>query len=377
MKVCHLTSAHPNLDKRIFRKECISLNRAGYETYIIAQGESFKEQGVYIIGIPRLRYGRLERVLLTTRRVYNKSLEIDADIYHIHDPELLPYALKLKRRGKTVIFDSHEDFFVVAEESKYIPKFLRKLVSKIVSKYITYACKRLDVIISVTPHICEKYKKINKNTYMITNYPVISNNEKLTPINKLSLNKAIAFAGGINSGDNHEKIINAISKIDDTKYILCGKGEKSYIDELKKLKGWKFVDYKGQIKYESVHLLLQKARMGIILVKPNITTGYNIGTLGNTKIFEYMRAGLPVICTNFKLWEDLINEHKCGICVDPNNEIEIFNAIKYLLDNYEIACDMGKNAQHAIIKEYNWSTQEIKLLEIYKMLTKNIMEKSN
>ena len=58
---------------------------------------------------------RMARMLLTTKRIYKKSLEQDADIYHLHDPELLPYALKLKRKSKCVIFDSHENILEYME----------------------------------------------------------------------------------------------------------------------------------------------------------------------------------------------------------------------------------------------------------------------
>lgn len=40
---------------------------------------------------------------------YKKAVQLDADIYHFHDPELIPVGMRLKRMGKTVIFDSHED----------------------------------------------------------------------------------------------------------------------------------------------------------------------------------------------------------------------------------------------------------------------------
>lgn len=375
MKICHMTSAHPNLDKRIFYKECISLSRNGYETYIVAQGESFDREGVHIVGVPKVKRGRFERVLSTTKKVYKKALSLNADVYHIHDPELLPYAIKLKKKGKVVIFDSHEDFFVVAKETEYIPRFLRGFIGFIVSKYLNHVCPKLDVIISVTPHVCDKYKRINKNTYMITNYPVISNGEKCENKNVLSTNRTLVFAGGITKDSNHHKIINAISKQTDTKYVLCGFGEKSYIDSLKQLDGWKQVDYKGHIQYERVKSILEDSRTGIVIYTPNITTGYDIGTLGNTKIFEYMRAGLPIICTKFKLWEELIKEWKCGICVDPNNEDEIYSAIKYLMDNYESACEMGQNARKAVFQKYNWGTQEIILLEIYKNIFEELLSK--
>ena len=43
-KVCHLTSAHPSNDPRIFHKQCASLAREGYDTYLVARGESREER---------------------------------------------------------------------------------------------------------------------------------------------------------------------------------------------------------------------------------------------------------------------------------------------------------------------------------------------
>ena len=110
MKICHLTSAHPRYDVRIFKKECVSLAQTGFDVSLVVADNLGDEtiDGVKIYGIPR-GLKRLERFINTTKNVYNKGLKIDADIYHIHDPELLPYGKKLKKKGKKVVYDSHED----------------------------------------------------------------------------------------------------------------------------------------------------------------------------------------------------------------------------------------------------------------------------
>ena len=51
MKVCHMTSAHKNRDTRIFYKECTSLARNGYETYLVVQGDSFEQTGLPLVGV--------------------------------------------------------------------------------------------------------------------------------------------------------------------------------------------------------------------------------------------------------------------------------------------------------------------------------------
>mgnify|MGYP006954327009 CR=1 FL=1 len=55
------------------------------------------------------------------KHAYEAALALDCELYHLHDPELLPYALKLKRHGKTVIFDSHEFYSLLIQEKGYIP----------------------------------------------------------------------------------------------------------------------------------------------------------------------------------------------------------------------------------------------------------------
>ena len=109
IKVCHMTSAHSYNDVRILIKECKSLAKAGYVVYLVAEGVDREEDGVYIKGCgdkPKERYARMK---CFSEKVYKRAIELDCDIYHFHDPELLPYGVRLKRRGKKVIFDSHED----------------------------------------------------------------------------------------------------------------------------------------------------------------------------------------------------------------------------------------------------------------------------
>ena len=132
MKVCHMTSVHESTDDRIFLKECVSLAKAGYDTYQVAYGESFEKDGVKTIGLGKRASGRIKRILVSSRKVYQEALKIDADIYHVHDPELLPYAVKLKKRGKKVIFDSHEDIPRQILAKEWLPDVFRNIVSKLV-----------------------------------------------------------------------------------------------------------------------------------------------------------------------------------------------------------------------------------------------------
>ena len=173
VKVCHITSVHPVEDVRIFQKECVSLAKARYDVTLIQQGESYEKSGIHILGFGEIAPNRFQRMLFTARKAYRKALAADADIYHLHDPELLPYGLKLKRRGKTVIFDSHEDVPADILGKEWLPVFLRKGISRLYMWYENRCFAQMDAVIGVTPHICDRIRRQCARAELITNYPIL------------------------------------------------------------------------------------------------------------------------------------------------------------------------------------------------------------
>jgi glycosyltransferase involved in cell wall biosynthesis len=83
-----------------------------------------------------------------------------------------------------------------------------------------------------------------------------------------------------------------------------------------------------------------------------------------------MLEELPVIASDFPLWERFINDNKSGILVNPNNIEEIANAIIKLIENPEEAKQMGENGRNAILSKYCWKSEEEKLLRLYQSLNK-------
>jgi len=121
-KICILTTAHPPFDSRIFRKEARSLVKAGYEVILIAQHD--KEEvvdGIRIINLQK-QTNRIKRMTKTVLEAYQKARAVDAEIYHFHDSELIPVGLRLRKLGKKVIFDIHEDTRQLILAKNYIPR---------------------------------------------------------------------------------------------------------------------------------------------------------------------------------------------------------------------------------------------------------------
>jgi glycosyltransferase involved in cell wall biosynthesis len=85
-------------------------------------------------------------------------------------------------------------------------------------------------------------------------------------------------------------------------------------------------------------------------------------------MFEYMSAGLPVIASDFPLWRRLLVDEGAGLCVDPLNPLEIANAIQQVLDQPELAREMGERGRAAVEARYRWDGEAAKLCDLYRRL---------
>lgn len=361
IKICHITSAHKWNDIRIFVKECSSLAQNGFDvSLVVANCESQTVNNVKIIGVESVGKGRFFRMRKTSRAIYEKAKSLNADIYHFHDPELLPHGLRLKKAGKKVIYDAHEDLPRQILSKYWINKYLRKLFSVVFERYENRVAKKLDYVITATPHIRDRFLKINKNCIDINNFPL--ENELSLPTNWSDKKNEVCYIGGISQIRGNNELVDAMQQVKNATMVMVGPfSTEDYGNLLKQKSGWANVNYQGIVDRKGVATIMSHAKAGMVtfLPLPN-----HIDAQPN-KMFEYMSAGIPVIGSDFPLWKEIIEGNKCGICVDPTNPQSIANAIDFIMQNDALAEQMGKNGRDAVMKKYNWSVEEKKLVELY------------
>lgn len=362
MKVCHITSVHDSTDTRIFLKECVTLAQNGYDTWLVAPGESYEKEGVHIIGIGEVPASRIERIRKMAKKAYMAALKADADIYHFHDPELLPYGLKLKKKNKVVIYDSHEDVPRQILAKDWLPAPVRGTISMIFDKYEKHVAGRLDYVVAATPHIKKIFRVFGSRAIDIKNYPVLAdirgdNSDYFSRDNK------ICYAGGLTEIRGITTLVDIAEKAD-VKLLLAGDMEKSYEQQLRSRRGFENTEYRGYVDRDGIAALYKESRIGMAVLKP---TPNHVNALA-IKLFEYMAAGLPVICSDFPLWKQIVEENGCGICVNPEDTDQIAEAVKYLLENQELAKEMGDRGQKAAEKKYQWSTEGRRLIKLYRLV---------
>ncbi len=359
IRVCHVTSVHPAKDVRIFYKECTSLAKV-YDVYLIAPNISDEfVNGVHIVGVG-LPKGRLKR-MTKLDAVYKKALSIEANIYHIHDPELMRIGIKLQKRGKKVIFDSHEDVPAQLLGKHYIPLWLRKPLSKAYAFYERNCLKRYDALVSVTPQIVDRLSTFNKKVYQITNFPIYQERT-----GEHLWKNEVCFTGLLSSKWMLDSVIECVNELNASIIIAGNDNTGSYIQHLLSLAKNNNVIYRGVVKREDVFDIHRQCVAGLAIESyRSSNANYKKGSLGMTKALEYMMSGIPVIISDTEIWGGIIRKYQCGICLDPDSNDEIKEAISYYINNKEEAERHGENGRRAVKEFFNWSSQERILLHMY------------
>lgn len=363
--IVHLSTVHPADDHRIFWKECVTLKQNGFRVTLIAvkEGPVTEIAGVTLMGLPRPK-SRVKRFLVARNKAFQKALELDADLYHLHDPELIPVGVRLKRSGKRVILDVHEDLPGQVYAKAWIPAILRRPVSKWTEKHLLPKAFGLDAIIAATPAIARRFP--SNKTVVVRNFPILTELDAVQseygcrPNNVISIEAALTKERGIIEA---MKAVSLIPMGKGAKLIIPGQFQDQGLQEIAKdFESAGTVDFPGWLSRDGIRELVSHARVGLLVAHemPNHLESLPV------KMFEYMAGSVPIVASDFPLWRDIISRSNCGLLVNPHKPEEIAKAVEWLLENPEQAREMGVNGRRAAEKEFNWGHEAIQLIDTYK-----------
>jgi glycosyltransferase involved in cell wall biosynthesis len=364
-----MTSVHPVFDARIFHKQCKSLAQDGYRVILIApDAGTGTRDGVQLEPIPRWT-NRWLRIICAPLAVLRKALALRADIYHFHDPELIPIGLLLRATGKRVIYDIHEDLPLTVSYKTYIPRWLHGILARILDATEGVAGRYFSALIAATPPIADRFRRVNSNVVVIHNFPRMEEMHFRTAATEPD-GSALYVGMRITRARGAEEMVRAMGLLPPDMAVrlkLIGAWDPPGLPaSLSRIPGWERVTFMGLLGREQLAAELSRSTAGLALLhrEPNYVTAQPV------KLFEYMCAGLPVIASDLPGCREIVRKARCGLLVDPLNPQEIAEAIAYLWNHPEEAREMGQRGFEAIQREYNWASQQKVLRTLYEALCK-------
>ena len=282
--ICFLTGCFNREDPLIIGRQGKLLVNAGYKvTYIVSDSKPDEvRDNINIVSTGFEPPNRLARMVKTRFYLANKLKDISADIFQISEPELLPLAVKLKKKGKIVVYNMREYYPDMMLSKSYLPKVTRKLISVLLEKYMSKSLKRMDAVFSVTPSCVDivKNKWNCKHSYLLTNYPVVDVDITLSFEDYKKRGDVLCYIGNIYRCSRQEITFDALQKIPQLKYLLAGKLNGYMCGELERHPYWKNVEFIDGFSANELKNILRRGTIGntIRVFPKNSLTGN--GSLG-------------------------------------------------------------------------------------------------
>lgn len=357
--VVQLSTVHPRDDIRIFHKECATLRDAGYTVHlVVADGLGDEErQGIRIHDVGRAS-GRLGRMVSLPSRAFRKAAEIGAKVIHFHDPELLPTALLSRGKGALLVYDAHEDLPRAVLSKHWIARPLRRAVSIAVEIIENFSARRMTAVVVATPHIGRRFSGLGTKVTGVYNYP---NMPKLAAERGEPAARTFCYVGSITRHRSIFEMIRATA-LADARLLLAGRFEDAQTEaEARAMPEWRCVDYLGMLPHEQVWAVMQQSQAGLLFFHPEPN---HINSLPN-KMFEYMAAGLPVLCSDFPDWREIVVKGNTGLVGDPLDPVSIAALMRKISDDPEGARDLGLRGRELVSTSYRWENEGAKLVRLY------------
>ena len=384
-RIVHVTTVHHPFDPRIFYKQLASLRDAGFDAHLIAPYEYDEQvQGISIHALPRPETRR-HRLALQPQ-VFKRARALDAALYQVHDPELLPLGFLLKRAtGARVVYDMHENYrskgALLGRALRALERWAFRWVDHVLLAEESY---RSIVNGHAVPHTC------------IANY--------FRPIGDEDPGGAWKLEGGraaehesMGAGDAEEESAGIPTRLLYTGTLSASRGLRTMVElaaEIQRTGRLETVELVGvchhedqraraeeRIRAERLDDVIERVGWDTYVPPSAMPTHYRRADVGlalfephtnyrrslPTKFYEYLHYGLPLLCSDVPLWRRFVEQHACGAVVPPGEPSAVLDVLNEWQAHPERYWQCAENAR-AAAPQYRWETMGERLVNLYRRL---------
>lgn len=296
----------------------------------------------------------------TSKKLIDKIVSINADLYIAHHPSVLVAAsLAAKKYNAKYAYDI-EDAFPFIEDGCYWDNPNLKVIA-LEKEYIA----KTAYTTVASPLYADVYMKLYnlpKPPISLLNVFNIEDN-KIEYLDRKDLQKVSFYwysqTVGLNRG--LQDLFQAINGLPENSFELHVRGmctdevKNSLLSLVKSKELLSNIYFHSSVSMDELSIRNKEHDLGFAL---ETATNLNKDLCISNKIFDYLRSGLMVVATNTRGHRYITNElGEHGIAYNEKDIDALTNALQFFINNKELIAIAKSNSLELAKKKYNWVTQ--------------------
>ena len=294
--------------------------------------------------------------------VFRQFRGIGAALVHANDLNVLPASLLLARAWHApLLYDSHELWTQLDQD--WSP-FLRWLYAMLERQLIRRAAAVVTVNGAIADELARRYS---------IDRPVVVMNCPVAPASDVVLARhdgdqlRCIYQGMLNPNRGLVELVDTMAQLEGVQLSIRGSGVlavplQQRIDALALGHRVKLLP---PVPMSELVAALAGFDVGIV---PYLPVGLNNILCSPNKLFEYMAAGLAVVCSDLPVLREVVTQAQCGLLYEPGSHAMLIEALRQLLLDRSLLNRMRQHALQAVTERYNAAYEEGTLMHLYGQL---------
>jgi glycosyltransferase involved in cell wall biosynthesis len=309
-------------------------------------------------------------------RIYKQVNELhDLNAIFLTHYFLLPLALMLSSRSRSVLYDAPEYFCEDLTEYFGFARDIARPVIRVLERILTGNVDGISTIDTRNDWLKDYYERMNREAEIVWNIPALkdepSEEELAFARQALAGKEVVTYVGSIKKIKGIDVVFQAIplvlQRYPEVKFLFIGNLQEDKLDietRIKSLGIEESVILKDFMPYSSMLAFLKMSTVALAVLQ--FRRNHLAGAGNCRKIFTYMQSGLPIVVSNVGSIGEFVDKNNIGISVTNDSVSETAITICKYLSNKKLAREHGSNGRSLFEEKYNWEMSSSNYLDFVK-----------
>lgn len=342
---------------RCVHKQAYILSQAGYRVVLVVGHTNRSEYlGMQVIKARAPSRGLL-RPALNVLPLFFQARGLEGDLFVLSNPDTTILAMLLAMSGRNVYYETQEDFSQRTLMRKQLPAWSRESVARILTSLEKIAGRVCRRVIVTQSHQVQDFgeKALYQPNAPLMAGPIVEAATK-PPVARAMDKLSLLYVGGISVERGLFAMLDLAAALD--KHVACELiivgwfSPAELAEEAAMHEAWPLVRFHDTVTHAESLAQIKHADIGLALLEPVA----DHPTSSVTKLFEYMKFGLPFVASDFPSWRVTSELGEPGIYVDPDSPDDILEGVLRLARDPGLRQRMGRAGQQHIESGFNWES---------------------